>query len=135
MTRTYRKEFVERLADKQEEAANRQDLEYLNNSLRSSDIPVEDATGNVLSKDAEKHTRWREHFESILNRKEHAQVAEIPPVAEDLVTCIDPPTLKKVKVVIKAMKSGKAGEVDGVTAEILKAEEIETPCVRILTDI
>ncbi|KAL9966528.1 hypothetical protein ACROYT_G024615 [Oculina patagonica] len=94
MTKTDRKEFVERLANEAEEAANRQDLKSL---------------------------------------AEPAQVAEIPPAAEDLVICTDPPTLEEVKVAIKAMKNGKAGGADGVTAEMLKAEETVTP--RILTDI
>ncbi|KAL9960175.1 hypothetical protein ACROYT_G033591 [Oculina patagonica] len=102
-------------------------------SRTNSDVPVKDATGNVLSKDAEKLARWKEHFESILNRAEPAQVAEIPPAAEDLVICTDPPTLEEVKVAIKTMKNGKAGGADGVTAEMLKAEETVTP--RILTDI
>ena len=46
---------------------------------------------------------------------------------EDLDICIDPPTMGEVKAAIKMMKSGKAGGADGVTAEILKAEETETP--------
>jgi len=33
----------------------------------------------------------------------------------------------EVEAVIKVMKSGKAGGADGVTAEMLKAEETETP--------
>ena len=46
---------------------------------------------------------------------------------EDLDICIDPPTMGEVKATIKMMKRGKAGGADGVTAEILKAEETETP--------
>ena len=46
---------------------------------------------------------------------------------EDLDICIDPPTMGEVKATIKMMKTGKAGGADGVTAEILKAEETETP--------
>ena len=60
-------------------------------------------------------------------------MAEIQPAVEDLVICIDPPTLEEVKAAIKAMKSGKAGGADGVTAEMLKAEDTETTCF--LTDI
>ena len=47
--------------------------------------------------------------------------------------CIDPPTMEEVKAAIKAMKSGKACGADGVTAEMLKTEETETP--RLLTCI
>ena len=41
--------------------------------------------------------------------------------------------MEEVKAAIKAMKSGKAGGAVGVTAEILKAEDMETPCF--LTDV
>ena len=44
-------------------------------------------------------------------------MAEIQPAVEDLVICIDPPTLEEVKKAINAMKSGKAGGADGVIAE------------------
>ena len=99
----------------------------LNNGFKNNDVPVKDTDGNVLSKEAEKLACWKEHFESILNRPEPEQVAEIPPAVEDLDICIDPPTMEEVKAVIKVMKSGKAGGADGVTAEMLKVEETETP--------
>jgi len=41
--------------------------------------------------------------------------------------------MEEVKAAIKVMKSGKAGGADGVTAEMLKVEETETP--RLLTCI
>ena len=81
----------------------------------------------AISKEAEKLARWKEHFESILNRPEPEQVAEIPPAVDDLDICIDPPTMEEVKVAMKVMKSGKAGGADGVTAEMLTAEETEAP--------
>ncbi len=71
-------------------------------------------------------------FYSILNRTGPVPMAGIPPAAVDLVICIDPLTLEGVKAAIRAMKSAKAGGANRVTAEILKAEETETP--RILTD-
>ena len=105
----------------------------LNNGFRSSDVPVKDVNANVLSKEAEKLTRWKEYFEHSLNRAEPAQMTEIPPAVEDLVICIDLPTLEEIKAAIKVMKSGKAGGTDGVTAEMLKAEDTETQ--RFLTDV
>lgn len=60
-------------------------------------------------------------------------MAEIPPAVEDLAICTDLPTLEEVKAAIKAMKSRKAGGAHRVTAEMLKAEETETPSL--LTDI
>ena len=134
MTKLDKRIFVERLAVEAEEAAGRQDLKtlyrinkMLNNGFKNNDVPVKDADGNVISKEAEKLARWKEHFESILNRPEPEQVAEIPLAVEDLDICIDPPTMEEVKAAIKVMKSGKAGGADQVTAEMLKAEETETP--------
>ena len=48
---------------------------------------------------------WKDHFENILNRPEPEQVVEIPPAAEDLDICIDPPTMEEVKAAIKGMWS------------------------------
>ena len=56
-------------------------------------------------------------------------MVEITPAVEDLDICIDPSTMEEVRTVIKAMKNGKACRADEVTAEMLKAEETETPCL------
>ena len=103
-TKSDRKEFVDKLADEAGKAASRQDLtslyttnNMLNNGFRSSEVPVKDTDGNVLSKEAEKHPRWKEHFEHIVNKAEPAQVVAIPPRVEDQVICIDPPSLEQQK--------------------------------------
>ena len=128
MTKLDKRKLVERLAEEAEEAAGRQDLKtlYRINKMLNN-VLVKDTDGNVLSKEAEKLARWKEHFENILNRTEPEQVIEIPPAAEDLDNCIDPPTMEQVRAAIKAIKSEKACGADGVTAEMLKAEETETP--------
>ena len=87
----------------------------LNNGFKN-DVPVKGIDGNVLQKEAEKLARWKEHFESILNRPEPEQVAEIPTAVEDLNICIDPSPMEEVKAAIKAMESGRACGADGVTA-------------------
>ena len=86
MTKLDKRKFVERLAEEAEEAAGRQDLKtlyrinkMLNNGFKNNDVPVKGTDGNVLSKEAEKLARWKEHFENILNRPEPEQVGEIPP--------------------------------------------------------
>ncbi|XP_068723267.1 uncharacterized protein [Montipora capricornis] len=134
MTNLDKNNFVERLADEAEKVSGIQDLKnlhrtriMLNNGFKNNDIPVKDIDGNVLSKQAEKLARWKVHFGSILNRPEPEQVAGIPPAVEDLDICIAPPTMEEGKAAIKAMTSGKAGGADGMTAEMLKAEETETP--------
>ena len=97
----------------------------LNNGFKNNDVPVKDKDGNVISKEAENLARWKGHFENILNRPEPKQVAEIPPALD---FCIDPPAMEEAKAAVKlAMKSRKACREDGVTAEMLNAEETETP--------
>ena len=54
-------------------------------------------------------------------------VPDIQAAREVLDINTDPPTLIEVKAAIKAMKSGKAGGLDGVTADMLKAEDVMTP--------
>jgi len=77
MTKLDKRIFVQRLAVEAEEAAGRQDLKtlkrmnkMLKNDFKNNDVPVKDTDGNVISKEAEKLARWKEHFENILNRPE-----------------------------------------------------------------
>ena len=83
MTKLDKRKFVDRLADEAEEAASRQELKtlyrinkMLNNGFQNNDVPVKDTDGNALSKEAEKLARWKQHFESILNRPTPEQIAE-----------------------------------------------------------
>lgn len=116
MTKLDKRKVVERLADEAEAAAGRKDLKTLyrinkalNNGFKNSDVPVKCIDGTILSKEAGPLARWKRHLESIRNRPEPVQVAEIPLAIEDLDICIDPPTMKEVKAAIKTMKIWKAG--------------------------
>ena len=129
MTRADKKDYIEKLADEAEEAADRNDLKtlykidkQLNNGFKNCDVPVKNKNGMVIEKEAEKLQRWKEHFESVLNRPDPPHLADIQPADTDLDICTDPPSLEEVTAAIKAMKSGKAPGADGVTAEMLKAD-------------
>ena len=129
MTRTDKKDYIEKLADEAEEAAGRNDLKtlykinkQLNNGFKNCDVPVKNKNGMVIEKEAEKLQRWKEHFESVLNRPDPPHLADIQLADTDLDICTDPPSLEEVTAAIKAMKSGKAPGADGVTAEMLKAD-------------
>ncbi|PVD27010.1 hypothetical protein C0Q70_12160 [Pomacea canaliculata] len=118
-----------KLTDEAENAASKNDLKtlykinkQLNNGFKNSDVPVKDMNGNVVEGEAEKLQRWKEHFESVLNRPDPPQLADIQPAAIDLDICTDPPSLEEVTAAIKKMKSGKAPGADGITAEMLKAD-------------
>ena len=85
-------------------------------------MPVRDKEGKV----SEQILSQKEHFESLLNRTDPISVQDIQAAREVLDINTDPPTLSEVKVAIKAMKSGKAGGLDRVTAHMLKAEDVMT---------
>ena len=84
MTRLDKRKLVERLAEEAEAVAGRQDLKTLyrinkmlnNHGFKNNDVPVKDTDGNILSKEAKKLARWKEHFENILNRPEPEQVVD-----------------------------------------------------------
>ena len=105
----------------------------LKGGFTNRDMPVKDNDGNILASEAEKLNRWREHFQTILNRPNPNNEADITEAEEDVEINTNPPTLEEVKAAIKSMKNGKAPGVDSVTAEMLKADPEETP--RILTEI
>ena len=135
-----KKNYVEKLADEAEEAAANQDLKTLykitknlKGGFTNNDMPVKDRDGNILASENEKLKRWKEHFEMILNRPEPTIPTDIPEAESDIEIDLDPPTLQEVKAAIKSMKNDKAPGVDGVTAEMLKIDEEETP--RLLTEI
>ena len=132
--------YVEQLAAEAEDAAAKQDLKTLyritknlKGTFSNNDMPVKDSEGNLLASELERLERWKQHFDTILNRPEPLERAEIPEAEVDIVIDTGPPSLQEVKTAIKCMKSGKAPGADGITAEMLKVDEEETP--RLLTEI
>ena len=140
MTKADKRDYIEKLADKAEEAARRNDLKtlykinkQLSNDFQNSDVPVKDRNGKIIEGEIDKIQRWKEHFESVLNRPDPPQLADIQPADEDLDICTDPPSLEEVSAAIRKMKSSKAPGADGVAAEMMKADVSVT--APILTDI
>ena len=140
MAKADKKSFMKGLAEETEELARKQDLktlyritETLKGVLKNSDVPVKDTNGNLVSSETGKLEFWKEPFQTILNRPEPTETAQIPEAEEDVDVNTDQPTLEEVKMAIKVMKSGKAPGSDGATAEMLKVEDTVTP--RLLTQI
>ena len=140
MAKADKKAYVDNLADEAEQAAGRRDLRSLysitrtlNGKYTHSNVLVRDSEGNIITKESEQTPRWKEHFESLLNRPDPEFVPDIQDANEVLDINTEPPTLHEVSLAIKAMKCGKAGGLDGVTADMLKAEDIMTP--KLLKDI
>ena len=134
LARADKRAYVDGLADEAEAAAGRQDAKtlykitkVLSGKYSSCNQPVKDVSGKVIPGESERTKRWKEHFESVLNRPDPDREPDIPASDEPLEINTDPPTIDEVKMAIKRMKSGKAGGLDGITADMLKAEEVDTP--------
>ena len=82
-------------------AARKQDLKTLyritktlRGGLKNSDVPTTDSDGNLASSETGTLERWKEHFQTILNRPEPTETAQIPETEEDEDVNIDQPTLE-----------------------------------------
>ncbi|XP_041376748.1 uncharacterized protein LOC121389211 [Gigantopelta aegis] len=109
-----KKVYIEGLADQAEQAAQRQDSKTLYRITKTlmgrnhhNDLPVKDMNGNIITNETEKFARWKDHFQSILNRAKPNTLAEIPETDQDLDMNVDPPTLTEVKNALRAMENGK----------------------------
>ena len=137
-SRRDKRKFIDSIADKAEENLNRgggRSTRYAYEAIREitgarkrkSELPVRDVNGNLLTKDTEIRARWKEHFETILNRPLPPDEEEIPEAEQDLP--IDMSDIRQVEVVvaIKQLKNYKSPGMDGIAPEMLKADEIQTP--------
>ena len=95
---------------------------------KRKEIPVKDRQGNVLSKDIEIKNRWKEHFETILNRPIPPE-EDIPSADRDLDIELGEITLNEVKEAIKQSKSNKAPGDDELFPEMFKVEDESLPAV------
>ena len=68
---------------------------------------MKDKEDNIIISEADKITRWKEHFQT---RPEPYVIADIPAAREDLDINIDAPNMEEVKAVIKKMKSVRQQE-------------------------
>ena len=124
------------MAGKAETAAQQNDLSTLYQITRqlagrqnSAIKPVEDSSGNILSKPEEQLNRWKEHFDQLLNAKQVSQ----PPIIEegpDLDINTGPVTKPKITRAISKMKSGNAPGPDKIPPEAMKASaEVTTDII------
>ena len=84
---------------------------------------VKDKQGNLLTREMEVRKRWKEHFEEVLNRPEPQQGTVLvgsTEVNEEIDTGY--PTKSEIKEAILRTKNCKAGGVDKIVAEMLKAD-------------
>ena len=132
MTRKDKKEFVDKLADEAENAAERRDLrslykitKTLTGGFHNNDRPVKDINDKVVTSEREQVERWAEYFRAVLNRQDPDTIAKIPEALEDIDVRVDPPTQEEIRRAIETLKDGKAPGEDGICVEILKVGEPE----------
>lgn len=84
---------------------------------------MKDKAGKIITTEREEAARWREHFQTVLNRPEPATPCEEGnEAAAELPISTDPPTKEEIVAAIRTMKIGKAPCIDTIHAEMLKAD-------------
>ena len=131
------KEFVDKLADEAENAAERRYLrslykitKTLTGSFHNNDRPVKDINDKVITSEREQVERWAEHFRAVLNRQDSAgyycrNIGSIKRYRCQSGSL----TQEEIKRAIETLKNGKAPGEDGICVEMLKAREPEISSV------
>ena len=129
-----KKNYFDTIADRAEKANEKQDMrtlyqtsKILAKDFQNCDVPVKDTDGKTLPSELQQMKRWKEHFESILNREPPRCRPNILHAPVDLEINTEPPTTEEIKKAIESLNDGKAAGEDQVTAEMLKIEKENTP--------
>ena len=130
--KTDKANFIEDLAKEAEDASTQGNMKQLYEITRklagkykTTDRPIKDKNGNVLTSDEDQLKRWREHFEELLNRPPPQNPPDITPAEEVLQINCERPSKAEIEKAIHHMKRGKASGPDKIPAEAIKAD-IET---------
>ena len=86
---------------------------------------IKDKNGKLLTAESDRLERWKQHFESTLNREPPKVPIEI--TEEDIQPTLseirlDPITKDEIRIALKHMKNNKAAGRDNITVELLKAD-------------
>ncbi|XP_052242647.1 uncharacterized protein LOC127852735 [Dreissena polymorpha] len=76
--------------------------------LPSTEVPVKNLQGEIVSTDVKKVSCWKEHFERVLNSADPSTEAVIAPAEIPLNIDTEPPTIQEIRQAIKKLKNGKA---------------------------
>ncbi|CAE1283158.1 unnamed protein product [Acanthosepion pharaonis] len=74
-----------------------------------------------LTEVAEKVSRWREHFDVLLNHQPPAVQLDLQPADGTYNCSVDPPTIQEILSVLRQLRNNKAPGEDGIPAEVYKA--------------
>ena len=84
---------------------------------------IKEKNGSLLTKENEIKTRWKDHFNEILNRPEPPVPAEISTNGVEVLPINTAhPTTNEIRSVIKELKSGKAPGYDNITGELIRVD-------------
>ncbi|VDO59925.1 unnamed protein product [Schistosoma margrebowiei] len=126
--RTDKRNYVEDLATMAEKAAREGNMRQLyditkrlSGNCRKAERPVKSKEGEVITNIEEQRNRWVEHFRELLNRPAPLNPPNIEAAPTDLPINVGPPTIGKISMAIRQIKSGKAAGPDNIPAEALKA--------------
>ena len=87
--------------------------------------------GKLLKSKEERQTRWKEHFEGVLNREALPNILTDKEMGEwELEIGTEPPTEEEIKRVVQTLKHGKGPGIDQITAELWKVDT-ESTCVEL----
>ena len=127
--RADKRNFVDMLAKEAEEAAykgNMRELfatiKKLSGKFTKPERPVKDKDGNNIPNEEQQRSRWKEHFEELLNRPEPRNPPDIEAADIDLLIDCNTPTKAEIYMAIKQLRNGKAPGPDGIPAEALKID-------------
>ena len=107
-----------------------------NEKPRQAPGGIKNKQGDIITDDKGIQTRWKKHFDEVLNRDTPSNPVETENATIPEMETIDtgPASKTEVRNAIRKLKNGKAGRVDMITPELLKAD-IETPTNCIINDI
>ena len=124
-----RNAYLDEMAEKAEAAAADghmkivyQTTRILSGKWSKPSAPVKDRDGKTDFGQEGQLDRWREHFDSLLNRPPPENPPEILPARRDLAIETDPSDRDEIATAVRQMKSGKAGGPDHIPPEALKTD-------------
>ena len=128
LARKDKRDFVEEMASRAEEAAQRGDQGELYKITKlvcgkfhnNSNAPITGKDGKLLATKQEQEKRWAEHFKEVLNQPDPTAPAEVHTRDLELDISTDPPTQHEIRQVIQSLKNGKAPGSDLLCPEFFK---------------
>ena len=99
-----------------------QNTHRLAGKFSKPETSVKDRNGKTIFGKEEQLNRWKEHFQSLLNRPPPDNPPEILPARNDLPIDCEPPTEEEISFALKFLKSGKAAGPDLIPPEALQAD-------------